>query len=114
MDPKLALEITKETAELFRRDYLVASVLVLVVSNIAWAWAMRGVLNRLAATQDKRVEDQIAGEKRAEALLNRMATHMDRSSEASVRLLQEAEALRAQRRELEEATKAKRRGATGT
>lgn len=94
MDPQLALEASKQAAEEFRRDYLVASVVVLLAShaivNSFWARAFARVVDKLTAAQEARVQDK--KEDRQE-----LAVHMDRSTEAMTLMLAEAQQ-RARRR----------------
>ncbi len=97
MDPKSAIEVSNATFDLFRRDYLIASVVVLLLVNGVWAWAFSRVWNQLNRVQDRRVQDHIDGEARASALLNRMAVHLDKNTEATTMMLMEAQA-RAKRR----------------
>lgn len=81
------MDATKQAYEAFRRDFLVASVVTMLLTNIAWAVAFWRLLNKLTEAQDKRVEDLKDGEARAVKLTDRMAVHMDRSSEATVLFL---------------------------
>ncbi len=87
LDPKVAIETAKETFDLFRRDYLVASVVVMLAINAIWAWAYSRIFRELARVNEARVQDGKDGERRAEKLTDRMAIHMDRSAEAAVMLL---------------------------
>ena len=87
MDPKVTLDISREAFDAFRRDYLVASVVVLLLVNGAWAWAVRGLVRALSEVQNARVADHKEAEKRYESVANRMAVHMDKSTEATVALL---------------------------
>lgn len=87
IDPQQAIEVAKETFDAFRRDYLVASVVVLLLVNGVWAWGFSRVWKKLSEVQDQRVEDQIKGEARAAALADRMAAHMDRGTETGIHML---------------------------
>lgn len=92
-DAKTALDAAERAFDLFRRDYLVASVVVLLLVNGVWAWAFSRVWGRLNEVQDKRVEDQIAGEKRANLVAERLAAHMDKATETSVVVLRAVDEL---------------------
>jgi hypothetical protein len=83
IDPKVAMDATREAYEGFERNFKVATVIMLLVQNIGWAWAMRGVLRKLSEVQEARVQDGKDGERRAEKLLDRMAVHLDRAAEAT-------------------------------
>lgn len=87
VDTQAAVEVAKETFDAFRRDYLVASVVVLLLVNSVWAWGFSRVWKKLSEVQDQRVDDQIKGEARAAALADRMAAHMDRGTETGIHML---------------------------
>lgn len=97
MDPVLAMKVAEATEAAFRRDYLVASVVVLLVVNGAWAYAVRGLVRKLSEVQDARVQDHKEGAARYEGVSNRMAVHMDKSTEATVAFLTKAQAARGAR-----------------
>lgn len=90
MDPKAVLDVSQVTFDSFRRDYLVASVVVLLVVNGAWALAVRGLVRALGAAQEARVQDK--KDDRRE-----ISIHMDRSTEAMTLMLSEVQQ-RAKRR----------------
>lgn len=83
VDPQVAIDTTKAMYEGFRRDFIIATVIMLVVQNVGWAWAMVAIVRKLSAVHESRVQDGKDGERRAEKLLDRMAVHMDRASEAT-------------------------------
>lgn len=98
LTPDDAIKLATAAEQMFRRDYLIASVVTLLASNGIWAWAMRGVLRKLSAVEESRVQDQKEGERRAEGLAQRMAIHMDRATEATVMSLADAQARGKKRR----------------
>jgi hypothetical protein len=98
MPPELAIKAAQETYDALRRDYLIASVVILLLVNVAWAYALRSVMVRLTEVQEKRVQDHKEARKEHGELAARMAVHMERSTEAAIHLLREAELMRSKRR----------------
>lgn len=84
MDPKVVTDASQVAFDSFRRDYLVASVVVLLLVNAGWALALRGVLRALGAAQEARVMDQKAG-------ADRLAIQLDRNTNAVEALLMDAQ-----------------------
>ncbi len=97
MDPKAITDVSQVAFDAFRRDYLVASVVVLLVINGAWAVALRGVLKALASVQEARVADQKEAKQE-------LALHLDKNTDAVTMLLMDAR----------KRAKAKRVGDAGT
>ena len=91
MDPTAAIEAAKAAEEAFRRDYLVASVVILLGVNVAWGLAVRALVNALGKAQEARVLDQKEDRGRYEALVDRTSVHLDRVSEMSTLLLADAQ-----------------------
>jgi hypothetical protein len=87
MDPKAAMDTANVLADQFRRDYLVASVVVLIVSHavVNWFWsrAFIRMTEKLTLAQEARVVDQ--KEDKAE-----LAGHLDKASTAVEMFLDDA------------------------
>jgi hypothetical protein len=83
VDPKAITDTSLVAFDAFRRDYLVASVVVLLVINGCWAWAMRAVLKSLASVQEARVADQKEAKQE-------LALHLDKNTDAVTMLLMDA------------------------
>ena len=83
MPPEAAQKAAEVAFDAFRRDYLVASVVVLLLVNGAWAYALRAVLRTLSDVQEKRVLDRDAQGTRLEALAKEMTQHVVKNSESN-------------------------------
>jgi F0F1-type ATP synthase membrane subunit b/b' len=104
MDPiavKAATDAAQLAQDAFRRDYLVASVVVLLLVNGAWAYALSRVIRALGAAQEARVEDQ-------KTAADRLALQLDKNTNAVEALLMDAQRRARARRTTDSPTDARR------
>lgn len=86
VEPQVALDAVKATYDGFQRNFVIATVVMLIVQNVAWAWAVRGILRKLSAVEEARVAD---GKEWAQ----RLALHLDRNTEMAEALVRKATGL---------------------
>lgn len=86
IDPQVAIDATKAAYDGFEKNFVVATVVSLVVSHGLWIWAYSRKSREVDRVQEKRVQD---GKDWSE----RMATHLDRNTEMAEALVRKAAGL---------------------
>lgn len=86
VDPQVAIDATRQAYEGFRKDFIVATTVALVLSHLIWIVAYGRLLRHFHTTvnrvQEARVDDQKEATKRIAIFMDKSAESLDLFMEA--------------------------------